>query len=240
VGCGRTGCRWIRRRGGRGFAQGDVLEAINGEATPRLAPQVRAMYTSGTWARASYYDPAAMAQGSGDSRIAGAKFPVQVYLEPEDRNIARATRLIALVYLLIGLYVLFRRWTAPKSTHFYVFAWCRLCCMRSGRRASRAVFDRVIYWGNLARECAAAGAVPALRGELLRMRTRRTMRCGDCGAAAAVLLYVPGALLAGLQVWAIERWSATELLSHRLDQIGVGYMALYYVIAAVVFYTHAI
>ncbi len=30
-------------------------------------------------------------------------------------------RLIALVYLCIGIYVLFRRWTAPKSTHFYVF-----------------------------------------------------------------------------------------------------------------------
>ena len=30
-------------------------------------------------------------------------------------------RLIALIYLVIGLYVLFRRWTAPKSTHFYIF-----------------------------------------------------------------------------------------------------------------------
>jgi two-component system NtrC family sensor kinase len=31
-------------------------------------------------------------------------------------------------------------------------------------------------------------------------------------------------------------WSATELLSHRLDQIGEGYLAFYYVIAAVVFH----
>ena len=43
-------------------------------------------------------------------------------------------------------------------------------------------------------------------------------------------------LLVGLQLWAIQFWSATGVLSHRLDQIGVGYMALYYVIAAVVFY----
>ena len=35
----------------------------------------------------------------------------------------------------------------------------------------------------------------------------------------------------------MEMWSATGRLSHRLDQIGVGYMALYYVVAAVVFYT---
>src|SRR5664279_5162754 len=34
-----------------------------------------------------------------------------------------------------------------------------------------------------------------------------------------------------------RRWSATGVLSHRLDQIGVGYMAGYYVIAAVFFYS---
>ena len=53
----------------------------------------------------------------------------------------------------------------------------------------------------------------------------------------AALLYVPGAFLIGLQAWAIHFWSATGVLSHRLDQIGVGYMALYYVVAAVVFYS---
>jgi PAS domain S-box-containing protein len=52
------------------------------------------------------------------------------------------------------------------------------------------------------------------------------------------LLYLPGIFLVGLQIWAIERWSATELLSNRLYQIGVGYMALYYVVAAFVFYAN--
>ena len=46
-------------------------------------------------------------------------------------------------------------------------------------------------------------------------------------------IYLPGAFLVGLQAWAIRFWSATELLNHRLDQIAVGYLALYYVIAAV-------
>jgi two-component system NtrC family sensor kinase len=30
-------------------------------------------------------------------------------------------RVIGLVYLAIGIYVLFRRWTAPRATHFYIF-----------------------------------------------------------------------------------------------------------------------
>ncbi|MEI9980533.1 MAG: hypothetical protein WDN23_16340 [Edaphobacter sp.] len=57
-----------------------------------------------------------------------------------------------------------------------------------------------------------------------------------------VLLYLPGIFLLGLQYTAIRYWSATEVLLHRLDQISLGYLALYYVIAAVVFryrYRHA-
>ena len=46
-----------------------------------------------------------------------------------------------------------------------------------------------------------------------------------------VALYLPGIFLIGLQFVAIHYWSATEVLRHRLDQIAVGYLALYYVIA---------
>ena len=53
----------------------------------------------------------------------------------------------------------------------------------------------------------------------------------------AALLYLPGVFLIGLQAWAINFWSATGVLSHRLDQIQIGYMALYYVIAAITFYS---
>ena len=37
-------------------------------------------------------------------------------------------------------------------------------------------------------------------------------------------------------VAAIRLWSATELLNYRLTQIAIGYMAVYYVAAAVVFF----
>jgi len=52
---------------------------------------------------------------------------------------------------------------------------------------------------------------------------------------ACSLLYVPGIFLLALQYTAIRFWSATEVLLHRLDQISLGYLALYYVIAAIVF-----
>jgi PAS domain S-box-containing protein len=242
------GVTWVEAQGGlradrvpvdspgnkAGIRAGDVLEAVNGEATPRLAAQVRAMYANGIWEHpASYTILRRMAMPGGD---ASATFPVQVYLEPEDRTVEHATRLIALVYLFIGLYVLFRRWTAPKSTHFYVFCLVSFVLYAFRSTGEPGTFDRVIYWGNLL----ANMLQPAL---FLHFAVSFAEEGGGNAVAAAkrrlraIALYVPGALLAGLQVWAIERWSATELLSHRLDQLCVGYMALYYVIAAVVFYS---
>ena len=52
----------------------------------------------------------------------GIRLPdVPVVLDMQDRSINQGFRFIALVYLGIGLYVLLRRWTAPHSTHFYIF-----------------------------------------------------------------------------------------------------------------------
>ena len=47
--------------------------------------------------------------------------PVVVYPEAKDRSSYLGLRLIGLIYLAIGIYVLFRRWTAPRATHFYLF-----------------------------------------------------------------------------------------------------------------------
>ena len=44
-----------------------------------------------------------------------------VILAPADKSLDSWLRFIALIYLGIGFYVLLRRWTAPGSTHFYIF-----------------------------------------------------------------------------------------------------------------------
>jgi PAS domain S-box-containing protein len=227
--------------GRAGIRDGDILQAINGEPTPRLASQVRAMSENGIYDHAATYSivrPVSEKQGSE----ATAPFPVQVYLEPADRSTDQGSRLIALVYLLIGLYVLFRRWTAPKSTHFYVFCLVSFVLYAFRSTGEPGWFDQVIYWGNLIANmlqpalflhfAVSFAAQPGSGVELEAIRPRRLRR--QVGAA---LLYAPGAFLIGLQAWAIHFWSATGILSHRLDQISVGYMALYYVIAAVVFHS---
>jgi PAS domain S-box-containing protein len=52
------------------------------------------------------------------------------------------------------------------------------------------------------------------------------------------LIYLPATLIIGLQVLAQTSWSATELLAHRLDQLATAHQALFYVLAAAVFYLH--
>lgn len=202
-----------------GVRTGDVMTAANGRPTPSVARLEREMQRIGTWNRIKY-----------SVLRAAAPLEIQVILEPADRSRNQVLRLIALVYLAIGLYVLFRRWTAPKATHFYLF------CLVSGVLYSFRFtgefdsLDWVIFWGNVA----ATALQPAIFlhfavtfGEARRRLLRQF---------GIVLLYLPGLLLVGLRAYAMTNWVATERLNHRLEQLEVAYLALYYLIAAIVFW----
>lgn len=202
-----------------GVRTGDLLVSAAGHATATVAPLQRAMQHTGTWGHLTY------------SLVRGAvPLEVPVILEPTDRSRNQGLRLIALAYLAIGLYVLLRRWTAPKATHFYLFCMTSAALYALQYTGRFDTLDWIFYWGGLA----AAALQPALFlhfaitfGEAKLTIQRRVL---------AAFLYLPGLLTLGLQIAAINLWSATERLKHRLDQIGIGYLALYYVIAAVVFW----
>ncbi len=223
-----------------GIHQGDILQAVDEHPTERVAQLEREMFRLGIFSKASYSILRPMPGRAGPAD--GARFPIQVILEPADRSMAEGSRMIALVYLTIGLYVLFRRWTAPKATHFYVFCLVSFVLYAFRFTGSPGPLDQVILWFNLI----ATALQPALflhfaisfreSSEAQDSETIPPAPAPQARRIVAALLYVPGILLVGLQLWAMLFWSATELLSHRLDQIGVGYLALYYVIAAVVFH----
>jgi len=215
-----------------GVRAGDILVGINDRPTGRMAPFVREMFRSGIWSHATYsiLRPAPHASDLNGA----ARLDIQVILEPTDRSINQGLRFIALVYLCIGIYVLFRRWTAPKSTHFYVFGLVSFVLYSFKYTTEFDTFDWIIYWGNMA----AAALQPALFLHFAvsfsnDSEAEHRKRLGRRLLSAA--LYVPGIFFVGLQYTAQHYWSATEILRHRLDQIAVGYLALYYVIAAIVF-----
>ncbi len=155
------------------------------------------------------------------------RLEVPVILDAQDRSFNEGFRLIALVYLGIGLYVLFRRWTAPHSTHFYLFCLASFVLYSFKYTGKFNTFDQIIYWGSIF----ASGLQPALFLHFALAFARENRRRRPWLMA---LVYLPGAFLVGLYVFAVMHWSATELLRHRLDQLLTGYDAAFYVLAAVV------
>ena len=93
-----------------GIRRGDRVAAIDSRPVTSIAVLVSQMYHDGVWSKPNY----TLQRGQ-------FTFDASPVLSPSDRSSNAWLRLIALIYLAIGLYVLFRRWTAPGSTHFYVF-----------------------------------------------------------------------------------------------------------------------
>lgn len=209
-----------------GIRQGDVLTAINNAATHRLPSAERAIDQSGVWSHATY----SLLRPTGSANASTA-LDIGVYLEPADRTDHQLLRLIALVYLAIGLYVLFRRWTAPQSTHFFIFCLTSFVLYAFKYIGTLDGFDLTIYTA----EIIATALQPAL---FLHFAIRFTAPNGSSALRRTLyaLLYVPGAWLAWLRYRSLTHWSATGLLQHRLSQIDYLYLAMFYVLAAAVFW----
>ncbi|MGA3070587.1 MAG: hypothetical protein ABSD43_10270, partial [Terracidiphilus sp.] len=89
-----------------------LLPAVSYIPIAQVADLERVLYRTGPYGKANY---AITREGEA------LDTPVVVIPEPVDRSLFQAQRVIGLIYLAIGIYVLFRRWTAPRATHFYLF-----------------------------------------------------------------------------------------------------------------------
>jgi two-component system NtrC family sensor kinase len=156
--------------------------------------------------------------------------PVVVILEPLDRGLQQAQRAIGLVYLAIGIYVLFRRWGAARATHFYLFCLVSFALCTLKYTGDLHTLDWTVFWLNVIAESLQpalflhfALSFPEERFKNIRRRW------------LLPLVYAPGAGVLGLWLWAIDTRQATGLLKHRLDQTGTFYDAVFYVMAALLF-----
>jgi two-component system, NtrC family, sensor kinase len=201
-----------------GIKAGDLLVAANNVPTPRVSSLIRQWFAVGTWRNADY------------SLIrSGVPIHASVLIEAADRSENQGLRLIALVYLSIGLYVLFRRWTAPRATHFYVFCLASFVLYSFNYTGRFNGFDWTIYWGRILAE--ALQPALFLHFALAFPEERPASRRHWINS----LIYLPGLAIIVLQVVAMLRWQATGLLKTRLDQLATAYLAIYYVLAALVF-----
>jgi PAS domain S-box-containing protein len=207
-----------------GIRAGDLLVEVNGHPTPHVASLNREMFHTKPYGTATY-----------SVERSGYRVELPVILEAADRSLNQGFRLIALVYLGIGLYVLFRRWTAPRSTHFYIFCLASFVLYSFKYTDRFTGFDWVIYWGNVL----ATALQPALFLHFalaFPVDSPEDKRIEGVRRWLIALTYLPAAIIVGLRIVAINFWSATALLDDRLNKFAYAYLASCWVLASVVFY----
>lgn len=208
-----------------GIRKGDRLIAVDQVPIRNIASEERALYRTGIWQRVTY----TILREAGNGRR--AQLEVNVILAPADRTDNQVLRLIALVYLAIGLYVLLRRWTAPQSTHFFIF--CLTSFLLYGFKYTNRLdgLDLTILTGNVL----AIALQPALFLHFA-VSFSGERRSRALWHALYSVLYLPGAVLVVLRYLSLFYWQPTARLQHRLDQVDYAYLATYYLLAAGVFW----
>ena len=209
-----------------GIRNGDVVVSVNGHPVNSSAAVTRQLYYSGVWSKATY----SLTRNS-------VPLDVEVVLVPAERSMNDWLRLIALIYLGIGLYVLLRRWTAVGSLHFYIFCLVSFIFYSLHFTGKLNTFDWIVLWSNEV----AWLLQPALFLHFVLTFPERRAFVGR-HRWSIPLLYLPGAILLGIQVGALQFLQASARLLWNLNRVHWAYLTIFFVSAAVVLwnnYRHA-
>ena len=199
-----------------GIKPGDVLAQINGQEISSAAARVRQLYQAGAWSKTTY------------SLVRhGIPVDTSVIPVPADKSLNNWLRFIALIYLGIGIYVLLRRWTAPGSSHFYIFCLVSFVFYAFHYTGKLNQFDWTIYWGNVA----AWLLQPALFLHFVLVFPERRAFVRQ-HRWAVWLIYAPAVLLFTMDVLVLRLAQASESARWNLDRIQMGYLALFFAAAA--------
>ena len=202
-----------------GIKPGDRLVSVDGRATATTKDVTVLIYRDGPWSKPAY----TLQRGP-------YTLEADPILAPTDRSAYGWLRFIALIYLSIGLYVLLRRWTAPGSTHFYIFCVVSFVFYAFHYTGKLNSFDWTIYWGNVA----AWLLQPAifLHFALTFPEEHRILRQRRWLVPA---VYAPGLALLAFHVLSRLLSRASEMLRWQIDRLEMAYLVVYFVVAALLF-----
>ncbi len=201
-----------------GILAGDILKSIDGHPVRNTVEAARDIFESGVWSRVTY-----------DLVRGGESFETTVVLSPENnsRGLHDYLEVVGFLYLIIGLFVFLRRWSAAKSLHFYLFCLVSFVLYCFSYTGKLNLFDSSVYWLNVA----ALLLQPALFlhfcisfPEKSGWVRRRPYVIPALYAPAVFLLAFHGLVMAGIVTLPLPMLSVRWLL----DSLEMGHLAVYF------------
>jgi two-component system NtrC family sensor kinase len=205
-----------------GIHEGDVLRSIQTVTIARADQVAQTLGAIGAWGKATYH----LDRG-------GIDIPATVFIGEVRRGATLSYQyLVGIAYLAIGLFIYFRRASAPKARHFFIFCLASFVFSCFHYTGKLNAFDQVMYWGNLV----AGWLAPALFLHFCvgfpepRQWYRRWMTAA---------IYAPGILLTilafgfGAGFLTAPDYSPVEV-RYVLDRVWLGLLTVTYIASAIV------
>ena len=122
-----------------GIHEGDILVSVEGVPIEHAIEATQVLARLGAWRKAEY-------------KIIhnGVEVPANVIIGESDRDSTIFYQYaVGVVYLAIGLFVYFRRRTAPRALHFFLLCLTSFILSTFHYSGKLNNFDKVVYLGNL-------------------------------------------------------------------------------------------
>jgi hypothetical protein len=203
-----------------GIRAGDSILSINGHKITGESQVAQALALVGVWQKADYA-----------LKRAGIEIPATVIVG--ERVVDSAVYyqyVVGAAFLLIGLFVYFRRGNATHATHFFLFCLGSFVLSTFHFTGKLNNFDQVIYLGNVVAGC----IVPAIFLHFCLVFPERPKWLR--GRGRAIVVYLPGLLLLTVYVLVMQGMLrvAAPLIQVEvfLDRVWLLYLSAFYLAGA--------
>jgi signal transduction histidine kinase len=203
-----------------GIKAGDAILSINGHKITRFVHVAQALALVGVWQKADY-----------SLRRGGIDFPATVIVGARVVDSAVYYQyVVGLAFLLVGLFVYFRRGNATHATHFFILCLASFVLSTFHYTGKLNYFDQAIFWGNVVAGLFAPAVF--LHFCLVFPERRKWLR----GHGRSLVLYLPAVLLLAVYVLVAQGMLrvAVPLIEVRwfLDRVWLLYLSVSYLAGA--------
>jgi two-component system, NtrC family, sensor kinase len=205
-----------------GIHKGDQLVSVADLTIQRALDVTAVLARLGAWKKVDYKVKHSGVEVTSNVIIAEAERDSTIFYQYA----------VGAVYLAIGLFVYFRRGSAPRALHFFVLCLASFVLSTFHYSGKLNNFDKVIYLGNVV----AGFLAPTLFLHFCFVFPEPQKWIRRRGAA--LLVYIPGAMLLAIQFGVVFGWlqSAAPLLEMRwlLDRLWLVFLCAMYLAGGLV------